>query len=569
LKKIQKDIEEKNYTNNKKMNKHVTIIYPPQHIPDMPYIAPAMLKSRLKEDNLECRVIDANIEFYHHALGNEPKVLEAVRTMSSDFPLSELSNYIDARLTIERTLEDFAQQYGGHLGLLHSSWEYSNMHSDQVLAALTDRKRNPYISFFEERLDEYLHQTDVLGISIGVPEQLIAGLTLSKLAKENSGAKVTIGGNLFSRIKTELESTNLRNVYDVGLSNEQTTSFIPIIKALRKGHSINELLRNPPKLIIRNEPIPDFSDLDLNQYINPEIVLPVRSGEGCYAEGCNFCPISKMSGRFQMKTPCQFNKELDHYHKKHGVTYFKDTIEAHPPIIAKTITEHVKERGLPYKIETFSNVEKWILSKRSEILREGPHRRMLFGLETISPETIKREAKRKTARYDLQVLQRTYELGIAPFVFTMVGIPGESKEEVLATAEAVRDMPYLAGGHLALVYHLSKHTEDGDNPQRHKELGLENVKLMGDLAVHYAHTINGEDPMPRNKELAKEFQAIIHQNEAMHLMTSLSRFTSIFVDKFGLNFARDYINQYGLPESVNPIAKVTYARSRITRENGA
>ena len=260
---------------------------------------------------------------------------------------------------------------------------------------------------------------------------------------------------------------------------------------------------------------------------------------------------------------------MDFYYKTFGVTFFKDTIEAHPPLIAKTIAKHVKERGLPYKIETFSNVEKWLLGEGAEVLRDGPHRRMLFGLETISPETIKREAKRKTARYDLQVLQRTYELGIAPFVFTMVGIPGESREEVLATAEAVRDMPYLAGGHLALVYHLSKHTADGDKPERHKELGIENVELMGDLAVHYAHTIDGENPMPKNKELAKEFQAVIHQNPAMHLMTSLSRFTSIFVDKFGLNFAKDYVEKYGLPDSVDSIAKITYARSRITRENGA
>ncbi|MBT6762888.1 radical SAM protein [archaeon] len=552
------------------MNKRVTIVYPPQHVPGMPFLAPAMLKARLKAEGLESRVIDANIDFYHHALGTNEEVREAVATMHSDFPLSGLADYLDARLIIERTLDTFAQKFEGHLGLLHSSWEYSNMHSDQVLASLSDNQRNPYIAFFEDRLDDYISGSDVVGISIGIPEQLIAGLTLAKIVKENTGAKVVVGGNLFSRIKPELEATELRDTYDVGLSNEQATAFVSIVKAFRSDNSIDEVLKNPSKFVVRSEPTPDFSDLDLDLYFSPERALPVRSGEGCYADSCNFCPIPRMSGRFQMKTPEQFLEELESHYDQYGVTFFKDTIEAHHPVIAKYVAEEVTKRELPFKLETFSNVEKWILNDRAEILRGGPHRRMMYGLETVSAETIQREAKRKTSRYDLQILQRTHELGIAPFAFTMIGIPGESQKDVLTTAETIKDMDYLAGGHLALVYHLSKHTQDGDNPQRHQELGLGNVQLMGDLAVHYAYTVDGQDPMPANKELAKEFQATVHQNQALHLMTALPFYSRcVFIDKFGVDFAREYVSQYGLPDSVEPIAEVTHARSRITRENGA
>ncbi|MBT4575347.1 MAG: hypothetical protein HOB92_02650, partial [Candidatus Cloacimonetes bacterium] len=93
------------------MNKRVTIVYPPQHVPGMPFLAPAMLKARLKAEGLESRVIDANIDFYHHALGTNEEVREAVATMHSDFPLSGLADYLDARLIIERTLDTFAQKF--------------------------------------------------------------------------------------------------------------------------------------------------------------------------------------------------------------------------------------------------------------------------------------------------------------------------------------------------------------------------------------------------------------------------------------------------------------------------
>src|SRR3989338_5168972 len=138
--------------------KRVTLVNPPQFMPDIPQVTLPTLKARLTQAGIDSRVIDSNVEFYHWALSESakaqqgtilvPNAQEQAALLRQPFKVEDTASYLESRVAVETALDSFAQKFAGHLGLISSSLSYNYQHSEQVLAALTDRARNPHVEFF-------------------------------------------------------------------------------------------------------------------------------------------------------------------------------------------------------------------------------------------------------------------------------------------------------------------------------------------------------------------------------------------------------------------------------------
>ena len=72
---------------------------------------------------------------------------------------------------------------------------------DDLKRDCLDQNGNIFYSYYQSILPELLKiNPDFIGISIGDYSQLVGGLTLAKLLKQNSKAHINIGGNLFGNI---------------------------------------------------------------------------------------------------------------------------------------------------------------------------------------------------------------------------------------------------------------------------------------------------------------------------------------------------------------------------------
>lgn len=573
----------------------VKLIYPPQHMPDIPHVALPGLKSALAEEGIDSEVIDANILFYHHFLSERTirananaiaskdsgslddfveDVQKASRTLRQPLAFDKLGDYAAARKGIESALEVLVEGYEAHLGLMSSSLYYQYTDSSEVVKAINDPQRNPYISFFRPITEQCL--ADIVGISIGVPEQIIPAFTLAKQIREVSPqTKIVIGGNTFTRVEDGIRGNNrLAELFDYGISSEADIAFPLLARALLGGRQVS-----PQELDEWSEAVPDlkkfaapdFSDLNLTAYFSPMPVLPLLGGRGCYYNKCGFCSITrayKEGGEFRGKAPEQVFEEARNYHEQFAVRHFKFNEESHHPGFAQKFASLVEQSELPLRFEVFANLEPWLASKDATgQLFRGGYRRLMLGLETVSASVLAAMKKRgeKTIRRQDEIFSSINNSGILVFTFLMVGTPWEKEEDTLATAEYVVNNKDI-GNCVVSVYSLDRLAPDVVSEQLHNKFGIGNIKRVGDISCTYAYTVNDKDSKKSNMDRAVSVLKRINEArpDLAFMASLLPAARLVYIDMYGNNFAKRFVAERGAafaPELANDV----YTKARITR----
>ena len=552
------------------------LINVPQYMPDMPTIALPLLNGCLKQEGVESRVIDSNIEFYHHLISASglSGVDSASRDLCRPLEFHELGRYVENRGLLENVLQDSFSWFNGNLGLMSSSLKSSSADSWGVVEALEDKEGNPYLDFFDENVERYA--APVVGIGIGIPEQIIPAFTLAGIMRKKfPDVKIVLGGNTYTRIAEGIKGNErLMGLFDYGIESEADIVFPELVRLLLDGEKVdNESLEELSKQIpdLNKVPVPDFSDLDLKSYFSPEPVLPILGGRGCYYGKCSFCAIHrayKDGGRFRGKSPGKMLEEVIKYNKDLGVSHFKFNEESHHPNFAIDFSKLVEQNGLNFAFEAFANLEPWITREGvAEQLFRGGYRRLMYGLETISAEVIKAVHKGNVHRNNKQdaIYRAANDAGILPFVFLMTGIPGQSEESSWATAE------YLINNGDIGNFALSVYSLDHLAPDSSKGLesrGVSEIKRAGDLATYYNYKINGKSPGADNRELAKKVLSHIYKErpDLAFMSCFLPAARLVYINKYGNDFAQRFVDEYGLPEGAFELANNSYTKARIERK---
>lgn len=282
---------------------NVSLVFPPQWIPDHPYLSVPSLAAYLRERRGdEVHSFDLNVECYAdmltpgyvqachrravERLGRLERASRCSPQEAEQFRMSVffLEHADRAIGTLEWALETFHDperfyRYRDHkqaqdilrfalglvsiahyptgVGLTTLRFGYSEQSSEQILEAVANPEQNPYLELFRDRHVPRIlaWEPELVGISIVCSSQLIPGLTLARelvraRRSDGSGPHVCLGGPLLTMMAEEIRSApRLWGLFDSLVLYEGEKPLAALAGALETGSSLDGV----PNLIYRKE----------------------------------------------------------------------------------------------------------------------------------------------------------------------------------------------------------------------------------------------------------------------------------------------------------------------------
>lgn len=535
----------------------------PVSSPLHPQAALPLLKGYLRGKGFNTKVIDTNIKFYHWFLGEKPFDLTAEDLYEQ--PLSILSQYNK----IESLLWDKSQEWDElAVGLRYLSMKYNRTKFTELLAALDDRKANPFIEFYEELVEEeYVGTTaKIAGISITFQDQLIPAFTLAKVLREKvPDIKIVLGGQIITRCYETMlaDGADLAKYYDFLvlwdgeqpihdlheiIINGEDIDLINVIDAKSTSHEIHRKSKAPKSQEI---PPADYADIDFDQYYFPEMLVPFQTTRGCYAS-CGFCAIPYGSNSYRIRTTSDIIDDLvaiqDYTETRFGkrATFFKFMEDTSSPTLLYKMSCEIEKRGLDIKWETFARLEKaFTRPGMMEQLYRGGCRKIHWGLESNDPGILSNMKKGLTHSFTNDVLKLSADAGILNFCFVLVGFPGESDHARKRMAEYIIDNKDIHTITLTtfdltrgapMQIHFKK-----DNPYK-----IDRVPPEG-FQVRLAYTVAGENWKAKIISYAHEMmlEIVKHRPDIGFVTLFPDQIRAMFCDRFGNDWGRILVERYG------------------------
>ena len=260
------------------------------------------------------------------------------------------------------------------------------------------------------------------------------------LKKVNPYAKTVIGGPHASAISSlrekGIQDTNIEtlNKYDTVFSGEgESTENI-----FKKGWQKGELINNLDDVKIPNEKFIERTSYNYDLF--GKDTTSVQTQRGCPFT-CNFCcgRDIEMYSKVRQHSPERVVQEMDKLNKQYGYMsfmWYDDEININPGRLEE-LCDKLSKR--PYQHRGF--VRSDILSKhpkQAELLKKAGFVKLCTGVESGSDRMLNNLGKGVTSEQNYEARRLIGEQGIHYEAFTMIGLPGETKQDVKQTVEWLR-----------------------------------------------------------------------------------------------------------------------------------
>lgn len=308
------------------------------------------------------------------------------------------------------------------------------------------RPHAPTLSLLEKRLLE--NPPDIILLSAYLEHYP----TVQWIGKQAAAQRVPVllGGPAFTHPQTIREWANLPGITAL-FAGEADFVIADLVKTLLAGNSVEawEGLSTAntfhpaanPLQALQRLPIPDFRDFPWEQY--PHRIIPVMTGRGCQWNVCTFCSdVTTSNGRtFRSRPLDKVLEELQQQAQRYQATDFIfldlklnsdltlwhgliDNIQHYVPGARWIATVHVNGNG-----------ENGLDAATLQAAKAAGLTRISFGLETGSQPLARRMGKGTRVERNAQFIRDAYQAGLSVRCSMMLGYPGETVEDLLATRE--------------------------------------------------------------------------------------------------------------------------------------
>jgi radical SAM superfamily enzyme YgiQ (UPF0313 family) len=274
------------------------------------------------------------------------------------------------------------------------------------------------------------------------------------------GVPVLLGGPMFNLPDTAEAWRSLEGLTAVvGAEADQT--ICDMVETVCDG---GDLLRFPgvtlatgarsraagPLRTLDETPIPDFTDFPWDRY--PVRIIPLMTGRGCQWDKCLFCSdVISASGRtFRTRSLDHVLLEMQEQARRHETTNFLFLdlkLNSYPDMI----------RGIASEIQRYVQGAEWVGTVHVDLRRDnglsredlrlavrGGMRRVSFGLESGSQRLLDLMRKGSSVEANAAFIREAHEAGLSVRCTMFKGFPGETEEDMAATAAFLeRHAPYL------------------------------------------------------------------------------------------------------------------------------
>lgn len=489
-----------------------------------PYLSLPCLTAYLKENGVEVRQIDLNIEWFWYTCTDSflDACYENIRNkeMSEDSRIlyQMLYKYLKAeKEKFKIGIKDHEKfySYRGYKVLRNfieilqafASMAYDGYQTDSGIQSLNtffgiqalekkakDKSYNPYNRFFEEMIQKYeLNTYDFIGFSLIGMGQIISLLSIiSKLDKKNM--HVCIGGNTFSKIQYKLEKNReIFNYVDSILLFEGEYPLLKLIQNLESGESLDKvpncvyydkeqdkIVKNKIEqciLHIEDLPVPDFKDLPLELYTAPERILPYYVSRSCYWGKCAFCDHDYgYDGKYRVKSIEKVLSDIAYLKENYNanIIYFVD--EALSISFLEKLCDSMNEENKFYWFGYIKASEKFTYELCCKLKRSGCLF-LMVGIESCSREMLKKMNKGITVEDIHTTVENMDKAGVWLHSFMINDFPTETLADKLETIFDVFSYPFHSIG--LSQFSLPKNAKISS---RLEEYGLYDLKEKSDLS---------------------------------------------------------------------------------------
>lgn len=480
------------------------LIAPPQWTPSSPYLSIPLLLGQLIDSGYDAKGIDLNIEFYSHILSKKyvckaieninnflydfendvqeksdflskkyeaiksyksknekyfsivpEKIESAVKVFKSKKDFYDPEKFSDANLIIYKALDIISLEYYPS-GFSFIAWK-NDLYKYSVKDVITfskDSETNMFLEFYENQIKNNLFDDEIklIGISITGILQIFPGLTLARMLKEKTKAKIVLGGNYLGTIKDVIcKYPEFFDVFcDLFVFDEGERSIVEIAKYINGEISIDEvsgiLYKNKSGEIITN-PLKEVKSLDemagislsgfdLSKYLLPEIVFPLRASTGCYWGKCSFC-IMPNAKTYTTKNVDKLINEIKEMKDKYGITNFEFVDESMSPSYLSAFSSKLLEEGLDVKYTCFARLEKEFTKDLLKKAKKSGLVSVAWGYESASDRLLELMNKGVNTKDRFKILKDSSNVGIWNHITYMLGFPSETEEELRMTLEKI------------------------------------------------------------------------------------------------------------------------------------
>jgi hypothetical protein len=388
------------------------------------------------------------------SLDRFPHLIDEVERAKSSLRSQEFfdeDRYRESLFVIDRWLDVVSSLYfPTRMTVVDNQLSYSIYSSRDIIKAIHDEAQNPYLDLYRRFFlpGFSADPPDFVGVSITATSQIIPGLTLCRLIKEQfPQVHVTVGGSIFTRLVDNLRRCDrLFEVTDDFIVFEGETALLEMINQLEGRRDFSKV----PNLIWRQDgkitvnqpfysenlaehPAPNYKGFPLGQYLAPYTVLPVQFSRGCYYKDCAFCALTLDHQNFRQKDPMKVVDELEALSKLHDTPYFFFTDECLALSPTKRLCKELINRKLDLQWTAELRFEKNLSRELLSSMREAGCQKIVFGLETYNARLMDFMVKGITQENVSRICADCVDLGIAVHCYVIVGFPTETEEESLET----------------------------------------------------------------------------------------------------------------------------------------
>lgn len=393
------------------------------------------------------------IQRYSHILGLEyvllaqdrVRVAAALQTVRD--PASDIMALYQARLTFEgvsRSIPTFDKKFivernnVSYVSRFYDNDEYDDVQG--LVEAVRQRDKQLWYDYFvrvELPLAQH-EQADIYGISISDERQLVQGIVLASIIKEAlPQTLVVVGGNFWSRVVLPETAQRLMPLFRFFDAIVYAEGFQPMQQLAASGDPRttpgtvwadgDRVVVNPRSdlpMEFDQIPTPVFP-ADVRQW-SPDPVYPLYTMSNC-PMSCGFCAISAGSDTFLHHPRAMSPRRIAEHMQRLGVQRFDITDELLSIQRQIAIGQELKALDYHATWQCYLTVTSHLLNPDTcHQLYAAGCRGVQLGLESLSPDTLKREHKAwNNPRNYGRILRNLEQAGIQTHVFLIVGIPGE------------------------------------------------------------------------------------------------------------------------------------------------
>ena len=412
------------------------LIYPPVAKPCEPPAGIALLTAMLRGHGLLCIPVDANLEGLLFLLNNPPtaedtwskRAAKNIQNHLAALRCAQLyknpARYQRAISDLNRILDISARPYDVQLTLgNYQEKNRSAINSANLLHAAKHPEKNLFYRYFSKRLPELIdqHQPQHIGLSLNFLSQATTTFAMLGFLKQHyPNIQLILGGGLITSWMRSPEWVNrFGAIVDHIIAGPGEQALLSYLKYSGSIHHYP----------------PDYTDLPLDDYLAPGLILPFAASSGCYWNRCNFCPERAEGNRYLPLKTTQVVDDLHQLIKQTQPTLLHLLDNAISPALLKTFVNtppNTPWYGFTRISEQLSNLDFCRALKNSGCIM------LKLGVESGDQEVL--DAMDKGGSVDLagRVLETLHQAGIATYVYLLFGTPTETEEKARRTLRFVQ-----------------------------------------------------------------------------------------------------------------------------------